>query len=133
MRWSFIRIESVDPSPARGEDAAHWYEMQLPLIADGRLAWAQIGLHPDKARVERFGLGTMKRLIGRLMLLENQWTCVWQGEDEGLAANVRLIGARFSLGDAIGMRPLGGALSLYKVRHRSLLPLAGGLAQCAAP
>lgn len=105
--------------------------MQLPLIADGRLAWAQIGLHPDKARVERFG--TMKRLIGRLMLLENQWTCVWQGEDEDRPANVRLIGARFSLGDAIGMRPLGGALSLYTVRHRSLLPLAGGLAHCAAP
>lgn len=87
MRWSCIRLEPAGPRVGRVQGGDHAYRMQLPLIGDGRLAWSLLRQHPEWAVVERDVPGPDRVGVrGRLLLLDNQWTCVWQ-DTGGLASH----------------------------------------------
>jgi hypothetical protein len=91
--------------------------MQLPLIGDGRLAWSLLRQHPEWAVVERDVPGPGRVGVrGRLLLLDNQWTCVWQDTGDVALPSLRIIGARFAIGDRIAIRPAGGTMRIYRVK-----------------
>lgn len=102
--------------PARKRPAAFQaYRFWLPLVADGRLAFAILLSEPGRATVERLLDGEVADR-GYLKLIDNQWTCVWHPQPERKLPDVRLIGSRFALGDSFGVRPVGGTIELFEVR-----------------
>lgn len=92
------------------------YVFCLPLIADGRIAWTHLVKHSARAMVERRSFdGAVQQ--GHVTLQENEWTCTWDDAQQSAGPNVRIVGGRFSMGDRIGLKPVGQALELFLVNE----------------
>ena len=120
IRWSCIRIEPALPRWQVGPTGAISYGLRLPLIDDGRIAHVQLDRFPDQAKVIRFGADS-RQDEGLLVLHDNQWTCAWQSGTEPKLPAVRLIGARFALGDTIGVRPADQMMQIFHVIKCNLI------------
>ena len=114
MLWTTIRIEPRKVRARSRLDEACCFLLRLPIISDGRVAFAHLMRHPQEAVVERCVPGRRSHR-GSIQLIDNQWTCVWDEDARREFTSFRLVGARFSLGDTVGLRPEGGAMSLYEV------------------
>ena len=118
MSWATIKAEPLELGPALQRDDALYYLFQLPIIRDGRLSFPVLFRNPERALVLRFRT-TRSKIRGLIRLIDNQWICEWAATGKYAPANLRLIGARFAIGDTIGLRPIGGTLSLFRVAEHS--------------
>ncbi len=114
MQWSVIVVVPIRFKHRPLWDVSHYYQFELPIIADGRLAHWQLKLNPERAAAWRFEAGKPP-LQGRFRLIDNQWWCIWDQKAGQRLASLRVLGGRFGLGDTIGLRPVGGALRLFTV------------------
>jgi len=91
--------------------------MCLPLIEDGRIAWPYLLRDTDRAWVQEYG-ERPRGSRGRALLQDGNLFWVWPDQaDQGLP-RIKLLGTRLQVGDTIGLRPIGGTLTLYRVaRH----------------
>ena len=120
MSWATIKAEPLELGAAPQRDDALYYLFQLPIIRDGRLSFPLLLRNPERAVVLRFRT-TRSKIRGLMRYIDNQWICEWSSRGGNVPANLRLIGARFAIGDTIGLRPVGGALALYRIAEH--LPL----------
>lgn len=113
MLWTRIGLEPCEPHPRRG---ALWYvyDLSLPLISDGRIAFAQLLKDPDEAKVTRFDTGG-QRLEGRIRTIEGQWSMVWNSKPPACPTVVRFFARRYLKGDHVALRPGNSVMSVYKV------------------
>ena len=120
MSWATIKAEPLGLGPAPQRDDALYYLLQLPIIRDGRLSLPLLLRNPERAVVFRFRTA-LSKTRGLLRYIDNQCVCEWPAGNRPALPDIRLIGARFAIGDTIGFRPVGGALALFKVAEH--LPL----------
>jgi hypothetical protein len=114
MQWSVIVVVPIRFKHRSLQDISHYYQFELPIIADGRLAHLQLKLNPQRAAAWRFEAGK-PALQGLVRLIDNQWSCIWDQKAAQRLGVLRVLGGRFGLGDVVGLRPVGGALSLFTV------------------
>lgn len=122
MSWATIKAEPLGLGPAPQRDDALYYLLQLPIIRDGRLSLPLLLRNPERAVVFRYRTARSKTR-GLLRYIDNQCICEWPAGKDA-PPDIRLIGARFAIGDTIGLRPKGGALALFRVAEHLPLDIA---------
>lgn len=123
MSWATIKAVPLQLGPVLPRDDALFYLFQLPIIRDGRLSLPLLFRNPEKAVVLRHRT-PRSRIRGLIHFIDNQWICDWSAKGKYKPASLRLIGARFAIGDTIGLRPVGGTLSLFRVVEQCPLLIA---------
>lgn len=125
MNWWSIRIDPL-PLPQRliprlpdlKVAVGPSYRLWLPLIPDGRISLPMFQADPARATMTALDPGQNER-SGQIELRDHQWICTWLPLAGHEAPELRIIGARFGLGEVIGLRPVRGVIELYRVAERS--------------
>jgi hypothetical protein len=114
--WTSIGIEPAALRPSVSHRALATYAVDLPLVADGRIAFVQLRATEGRARVTRYIPGE-EDLPGTVRFQSGQWNFVWD-DVAGTAGRppwVRFSGQRFLPGDPVCLRQQGAPLLIYRV------------------
>ena len=123
MRWSRITLEPSEGVYSDAKFAWCRYQINLPLVSDGRIAYHELRAHPDLSIVERFQ-PDHGHSRGNFALVENRHTIFWTQGSAPPPPRTRLSFTKIRRGASVVLRPGYGPAQLFDVQAVELVPPA---------